>query len=275
MKLKQWRDNLATMSGQCRAHFRKEFYLQTSTVLSILGKLVVGPAVNLMLTGLIYRGVFKAHPELVLAGLTGDSYLNFICVGFLFQSFLGSGYHGFAARLINEWTSKTLSLIWLAPSRHFISFLSLNIVEYCRLAVILLFLLATGLLPLPRGFGQSAMMVVWLGVLLSMGLMLGFFRACVQVLDRGHTDMMDHIYLVALFASCPYVPFGLLPEPFQIICRLNPFFHFLELGKKIGADSPILLSDLAAGSIGPLLVFLGVSVFWHALKVPLRDKSFS
>lgn len=275
MSFNHWRSELAILSIHCRAHFRKEFHLQTSTVFSLFGKLVVGPIISLLLTGLIYHGVFRAHPDLVLAGLTRESYLHFICLGFLFQNFLGSGYYGFSTRLLTEWNGKTLSLIWMAPSRRLISFLSLNSVEYSRLVITLLLLAVTGLLPIPSEWVQGLWMLLWLSVLFGMGLLLGFFRACVQVLDWGHIDTLDQIYLLTLFAACPYLPLELLPDPLKVVSLANPLFHFLQLGKKIVENSPVLLSDLLLGSLCPLLVFLTVWTFWRSLRVPLRDKSFS
>jgi ABC-type polysaccharide/polyol phosphate export permease len=223
---------------------------------------------------LIYHGVFLTHPGLTLAGLTGETYLQFIGIGFLFQNVLASGFHGFSSRLIAEWSGKTLSLIWMAPSLRVISFLSLNAMEYCRLGMLFLLLLLTGLFPFPPLVGYSFFLIGWLGTLWIMGLMLGVFRAGVQVLDRGYIDILDQVYLVGVFSSCPYIPLGLLPAPIQLFCRMNPFFHFLEFGKKLALGSFFSATDVWLSSLAPLLVTFGMVLFWHTQRNPLRDKSF-
>lgn len=256
------------------AHIGKEFHLQTTTFTSIIGRLMVGPIVSLFLTGLLYNGVFQSHPRLVLAGLTQESYLQFICIGFLFQNFLNSGYYGFSSRLVSEANGKTLSLLWLAPSRRFLSLLSLNSLEYCRLIVMMIILGTLGAFFWPAGMTNQLVLILWLIALLAIGLILGFLRACIQILDRGYIDWIDHTYLVAIFTSCPYIPLDLFPMPIKVLCLMNPGYHFLNFGRTLSNGTPVVSLPWLWAFIFPMTIFILLIFFWRALRVEVLDKSF-
>jgi ABC-type polysaccharide/polyol phosphate export permease len=147
--------------------------------------------------------------------------------------------------------------------------------EYCRLGVITLLLWALGGIALPESGVHFLRIFFWLLLLWIMGLMLGFLRACIIILDRGYTELMDHAFLLFIFTSCTYIPLTILPGPLRIVTLLNPLYHFLQIGRASWSSAHIVNAQWLWGSLCPLLFGVIVLLFWRASRTEVLDKSFS
>lgn len=267
-------NRLQSIAKQISAHLRKEFELQITNSLSLVSKLFIGPFVNGCLTGLLYHGFFRANTNSNLGGVTKDTYLAFVSYGFLFHHVLNSGYYGFSSRLITEANAKTLSLLWMAPGNRLLSLTTLHSIELVRLVLITGALIALGGIFCESHLSYYGFGILWLLGVIITSLILGLVRATTLLLELGHTDLLDPIFLILIFTACPYVPKSLLPYPIQTVCELNPLYHLLELGRSglsPGIDPKLFLF---VGCGIPLSLY-GLGIFlWRKIGAKILDKAF-
>ena len=254
---------------------RKELSLTFISKLSLVSRLFLGPLVSFAISGLLYNGFFSHHPDATLARITRHNYTTYVAQGFLLHTCLHAGYFGFSARLVSESASKTLALIWMAPTSRWLSILMLSTGELLRVAVIASMIVLLAGLPTPADAWHAALFVAWLLALIATSVALGFLRACVFIPFRGTSEVLDQIYLVAVFAACPYIPRDLLPAGLRAFCDLNPLYHFATLGRDLWSGRAVSGYTSVAGLAYALLVLVVVLATWRALKRPVLERSFA
>lgn len=255
--------------------FKKEFSLQSVSVLSTVSRLFVGPMVSLLISGLLYSSFFRTSPNTLLGQLNRDNFVEYVALGFLIHTCLNAGYFGFCSRLTTEATSKTLSVLWIAPTSRWLTLGSLAGMECLRIGVIFLLLVAIAGLPAVEGARQIAGLIAWLFALGGVALLMGALRACLLISVRGVAEFVDQLYLLTVFTVCPYIPRELLPGPLQAVCNLNPLFHLSLVGRALWAGEAAPQLPLTVS--GAYLVTMVVCSWWiwRQCKWIVLEKSFA
>ncbi len=254
--------------------FKKEFALQSSSSLSLVNKLIIGPLVSLGTTGILYGSFFRTHPGSTLGGMSADNYVIFVAIGFLMHTYLNAGYYCFSTKILNEVSSGTLQILWIAPYHRVKALLSMASMEGLRCFVVLLLSLLIAGLPHRPFLDALSLQLLCYFVFVPICLTIGAIRAMVMLLNNDLAEILDHGYLIFVLTACPYIPGTLLPKILQPFTQINPGYHFGYVMRSTwerGFHAPIHL--WAAGLLGGSVLAFAY-LLWGKYRKQIVERCF-
>jgi len=255
--------------------FKKEFALQSRSGFSLLNRLLVGPLIGLLTTGILYNGFFDAHPSSSLGEISGENYLAFVAFGFLMHTFLNAGYYCFSSRIMSEAGTRTIALLRVAPYSRVVSLFSLASMEVVKCFVVLIIaMFVAGMPPGPlwRAVGRE---LACFAVLFPLALSFGLLRTMIIYLNEDIGDFLDHAYLFFVLSACPYIPKGLLPKYLAPLSDFNPAYHMAYVMRT--AWRPNFSSTghvLPAAVLMTILITAGY-LTWRRVRLKVLEKCFA
>lgn len=255
--------------------FKKEFSLQSRSGLTLINRLLVGPMIGLLTTGILYNSFFSVHPDSSLGDISGSNYLPFVAFGFLMHTFLNAGYYCFSSRIISEAGTRTLALLRIAPYSRVVSLFSLASMDAVKAFVVLIIAMFVAGMPpgsLVRAVGREMICFV---VFFPLCLSIGLLRTMITYLHADVAEFLDHLYMIFVLSACPYIPKSLLPKYIAWFCEFNPAYHMAYVMRK--AWKP----DLShAGHLIPTMLLMSLLIVagyvtWRRVRVKLLEKCFA
>lgn len=257
-----------------RGLFWKEWKLQLGHWLVVLNRMLIGPLIALVTTALLYGSFFGLYPQTALGEVNAKTYQGFIVFGFLGHMFLNAGYHSFSAKLVAEWSNRTLPLLWLSSCSRISLLASLLSVEIVRCAILLFLGFLWLGVPASHGCYKLLAEVILLYLVFAFGAFLGTVRAALVVTHLGRAELLDNFYLIFVFTSCPYIPGLALPRFLQGVIHLNPLLYGLQSLRQVwlweSPWAPLGFFVLGSG----VCVLVSCTALW-LLRYRIRESAFS
>jgi len=227
----------------------------------VFHRFLIGPAIGVLSTGVLYEGFFTSSPQMILGDLNVANRTTFLLAGFLVHSYLNSGYYNLPTKILEEWHTKTLPLLWALPLSRIPYLLGTTGVDCLRAGL----LTSLSILILSTGQSHSAIPLLWTLVLFFglfwFGTVLGALRSICLLTHQGKSDLLDYLYLGLLFFSCLYIPKGLLPSVLHPLIDFNPIYHGVSALRVVfegNTPPPLSLAILFVGlvSVTAILMFV-------------------
>jgi ABC-type polysaccharide/polyol phosphate export permease len=254
--------------------FRKEFTLQSRFRLAILNRLLIGPIISSVTAGVLYAGFFKASKNLSLGQLNAQNYSVHLIFGFLIHNYLNSGYYFLPNKIVVEWNTRTLPLLWIAPCPRPLMILGLGSVEILRCLVVS----AVGFAFIWHTKSFSVLVILQelatLMLVFALGSGLGFLRCCLYFFNEGKSELLDNAYLGFIFTACLYIPKALLPKILWPFCELNPAYHAIQWMMGLWEKESHSFFHLE-WVLGFLVLLAGMCVVaWRLSQAEVMERSF-
>lgn len=209
-----------------RAPFRWLLEREVLRYLRIWRYSMVGPVLSTLLFVLVFGTVLAPHVE----GL-GVDYGQFIVPGLVVQAVMNVGYYNGTTSLYEAKRDRYLHCVLASPLRWWEINLALVLAAVVRGILVAGAVLALAVPLTGIGVARPAYLV-----LASIAVLV--VAAQVGVLAGAYAETLDHVYSVESLLLLPlgflagiFYPVDRLPDGWQVVSELNPFFWLVQAGR--------------------------------------------
>lgn len=193
---------------------------------------IVTPLLYLIPYFLIYHGIFALGSG-GIGDLTPENYAVWLFLGTIYFTFVSRGFTSFEPRFLSEKYWMTIQAIFLTPTNKYALLVGITIETFVETFVPLTIFTILSYIVLPTTIISLVGIIALLFVVLVASAGIGLLRGGIALINENFRSIIFYGIYFVLFFSCYSLPLEIIPESFQFLVLINPFYHGLLLTRSV------------------------------------------